>query len=92
MTLTAIDLNKVSSGYPLLSLSRMCGVSYGEMLNSFEDWATQGMSAFSADSTSHALMRWRVVLVEAFSALARIGVLRHRTIVPMCWPQYPPPA
>lgn len=82
MTLVAIDLKEVSAGYPLLWLSRHCGVSYAEMLAAYEDWVF-GVLTFSKASW---LMRWVIVLNEAFAALSREGILRHPSITPLRWP------
>lgn len=80
---TAIDLTAVSIGYPLLWLSRHCGVSYRDMLNAYETWVRRRELDGMQDSV---LGRWQIVLTEAFDVLSREGILRHPSITPVRWP------
>lgn len=84
----AIDLTQVSTGYPLLWLSRLCGVSYRDMLNAYETWVRRRELDGMRDSVL--LRRWQTVLTEAFAVLSREGILRHPSITPLRWPGMSP--
>lgn len=79
--LTAIDLAGLSLGYPLLHLSRQCGVRYGEMLQAFERFA---------EGRNLEMGRWNLVLSQAFPVLLRYGIVFHPRHPPKERPVYPP--
>lgn len=88
--ITAIDLTMISQGYPLLWLSRHCGVTYSEMLNAYERWVDVGTDWPKQEWGPAAwASRWHTVLTEAFGVLSRGGILLHPSIEPLRRPAYP---